>query len=193
MAKILELQLQHQFFQWIVRIDFIYNWLIWTPPSPRDSQESSTVPQFDSINSLDSDFFMVQLSCSYMTTGKMMALTMRTFVNKVMSLLFKMLPRSVTAFLPRSKHLLISWLQLPSSVILEMKKIKFATVSIFSSSICHDVMGLDAMILVLWMLNIKPAFSPSSRGCLVSLQFLPLEWYHLHSWDCWYFSQQSWF
>ena len=83
-----------------------------------------------------------------MTTGKTIALTRRTFVSKVMSLLFNMLSRLVIAFLPRSNHLLISWLQSPSAVILEPKKIKPVTVSIVSPSICHEVMGPDAMIFV---------------------------------------------
>ena len=83
-----------------------------------------------------------------MTTGKTIALTRRTFVGKVMSLLFNILSRLFIAFLPRSKHLLISWLQSPSAVILEPKKIKSVTVSIVSPSICHEVMGPDAMILV---------------------------------------------
>ena len=83
-----------------------------------------------------------------MTTEKTIALTRWTFVGKVISLLFNMLSRLVTAFLPRSKRLLILWLQSPSAVILEPKKIKSVTVSIVSSSICHEVMGLDAMILV---------------------------------------------
>ena len=102
---------------------------------------------------------MVQLSHPYMTTGKIIALTRRTFVGKVMSLLFNMLSRLVIAFLSRSKHLLISWLQSPLAVILEPPKIKSLTVSIVSPSICHEVMGLDAMILVFWMLCFKPAFS----------------------------------
>ena len=92
---------------------------------------------------------MVQLSHLYMTTGKTIALTRWTFVGKVMSLLFNVLSRLVIAFLPRSKHLLISWLQSPSAVILEPKKIKSLTVSIVCPSICHEVMGPDAMILVL--------------------------------------------
>ena len=82
-----------------------------------------------------------------MTTGKTIALTGWTYVGKVMSLLFKMLFRLVIAFLPRSKHLLISWLQSPSAVILQSQKIKSLTVSIVSPSICHEVMGPDAMIL----------------------------------------------
>ena len=93
-------------------------------------------------------FFIVQLSHPYMTTGKTIALTKWTFVGKIMSLLFNMLSRLIIAFLPRSKHLLISWLQSPSEVILEPKKIKSVAVSIVSPSICHEVMGLDAMILV---------------------------------------------
>ena len=88
---------------------------------------------------------MVQLSHPYKTTGKTIGLTMQTFVGKVMSLLFNTLLRFVIAFLPRSKHLLISWLQSPSAVILELKKIKSVTVSIFSPSICHEMMGPDAM------------------------------------------------
>ena len=95
-----------------------------------------------------SAFFIVQLSHPYMTTGKTIALTRQNFVNKVMSLLFNMLSRLVIAFLPGSKRLLISWLQSPSAVILEPKKIQFLTVSIVSPSICHEVMGLDAMIFV---------------------------------------------
>ena len=99
---------------------------------------------------LHSAFFIVQLSHPYMTTGKTIALTRWTFVDKVMSLLFNMLSRLVMTFLPRSKHLLISWPQSPSAVILEPPKIKSATVS---PSICHEVMGPDAMILVFLMLS----------------------------------------
>ena len=91
---------------------------------------------------------MVQLSHPYMTTGKIIALTIWTFVSKVKSLLFNVLSRLVIAFLPRSEHLLISWLQSLSAVILEPKKIKSITLSIVSPSVCHEVMGLDAMVLV---------------------------------------------
>ena len=91
---------------------------------------------------------MVQLSHLYMTTGKTTALTILTFVDAVMSLLFNMLSRFVKAFLPRSKHLFISWLQSPSAVILEPKKIKSVTVSTVSPSIFHELMAPDAMILV---------------------------------------------
>jgi len=109
-----------------------------------------------------SAFFIVQLSHPYMTTGKTIALTRWTFVGKVMSLLCNMLSRLVITFLPRSKHLLMSWLQSPSAVILEPRKIKPATVSTVSPSICHEVMGPDAVILVSWMLSCKPTFSLSS-------------------------------
>ena len=95
-----------------------------------------------------SAFFIVQLSHPYMTTGKTIALTRRTFVGKVMSPLFRMLFRLVITFLPRSKRLLISWLQSPSGVILEPPKIKSVTVSTVSPSICHEVMGPDAMIFI---------------------------------------------
>ena len=109
-----------------------------------------------------SAFFIVFLSNPYMTTGKTIALTRRTFVDKVMSLLFNMLSRLVITFLPRNKRLLISWLQSPSAVILEPRKIKSATVSTVSPSICHEVIGPDAMILVCRMLSFKPIFSLSS-------------------------------
>ena len=95
-----------------------------------------------------SAFFVVQLSHPYMTIGKTIALTRRIFVDKVMSLLFNMPSRLVITFLPRRKRLLISWLQSPSAVILEPQKIKSATVSTVSPSICCEVMGPDAMILV---------------------------------------------
>ena len=101
-----------------------------------------------SILRLSAFFFIVQLTHSYMTTGKTIALTRQTFVGKVMSLLFNILSRLVITFLPRSKRLLISWLQSPSAVILEPQKIKSVTVYIVFPSISHEVMGPDAMILV---------------------------------------------
>ena len=96
-------------------------------------------------------FFMAQLSHPYMTTGKTITLTIQTFVGKMTSLLFDMLPRFVVPFLPRSKCFLISWLQTSFAVILEPNKIKSVTVSTFLPSICHEVMGPDVMILVFWM------------------------------------------
>ena len=113
-----------------------------------------------------------------------------------MSLLFNMLSRLVITFLPRSKCLLISWLQSPSAVILEPKKIKSVPVSIVSPSICHEVMGPDAMRFVFWILSFSQVFhsplSLSSRGSSIPLHFLPLGWHHLHIWGYWYFSWQSW-
>ena len=124
-----------------------------------------------------SAFFTVQLSHPYMTTGKTIALKRWNLVGKVMSLLFNMLSRLVITFLPRSKCLLISWLQSPSTVILEPRKIKSATVSTLSPSICHEVMGPDAMIFVFWMLSFKPNFSLSTltfiKRLFSSSHFLP--------------------
>ena len=125
-------------------------------------------------------FFITQLSLwsnshiHNMTIGKTIALTRRTFAGKVMSLLFNMLSRLIITFHPRSKHLFISWLQSTSAVILEPQKIKSATVSTVFPSICHAVMGLDAMIFVFLILSFKPTFSLSSlRDSLVILHFLP--------------------
>ena len=120
---------------------------------PVKSQNSSHISQFKNINSLVLSFLYGPNLTSYMTTRKTIALAIQHFVGKVMSLLFNMLSRLVIAFLPRSKHLLISWLQSPSKVILEPKKIKSLTVSIVSPSVCHEVMGPDAMILV--FLNVE--------------------------------------
>ena len=122
--------------------------------------------------------FIVQLSHPYMTTGKIIALTWLTFVSKVMSLLFNMLSRLVITFVPGSTHLLISWLQSPSAVILAPQKIKSVTVSIVSPSICNEVMGEDAMILVFWMLSLKPTFShtPMNYTACGILQARILKW-----------------
>ena len=121
---------------------------------------------------------MVQLSYLYMTTGKIIALTIQTFASKVMPLLFNMLSMFVIAFLPKSKCLLISWLQSPSAVILEPKKIKSVTVSIFYPSICHEVMEPDAMIYFFECRVLSQFFhsplSLLSRGSLFPLCFLAL-------------------
>ena len=117
---------------------------------------------------------MVQLSHPYMITGKTIALTRWTFVVKVLSLLFNMLSSFVITFLPRSKHLLISWLQSPSAVILKPKKIKSLTIAIVSPTICHEVMGPDAMILVFWFCF-----------CFFDLSFLNVQFsvqLHSHVW-----------
>ena len=114
-AKMLEFQLQHQFFQWTFRIDFLWDWLVWSPCSPRDSQESSPALQFKSINSSVLSFLYSPALTSI--HDYRLALTRRTFVGKVMSLLFNMLSRLVITVLPKSKRRLISWLQSPSAVI----------------------------------------------------------------------------
>ena len=138
---------------------------------------------------------MVQLSYPYMTTGKTRGLTRRTFVGEAMSLLFNMLSRLVIVFLAGSKHLLISWLQSPSVVILEPKEIKSITVSVVSPSMCHEIMGPDARIFVFYMLSFKPAsllysstfikrlFSSSSLSAIRVVLSAYLSY--------WYFSRQS--
>ena len=136
---------------------------------------------------LHSAFSIVQLSHPYVTIGKTIALPRWTFVGKVMSLLFNMLSRLVITFLPRSKCVLISWLQTPSAVILEPPKIKSDTVFTVSLSICHEVMGPDAMILVFWVLSFKPTFSLSSftlikRFFSSSLSAIRVELYQ-HLWS----------
>ena len=143
MAKVLELQLQHQLFQYSGLISLRFDWLDLLAVH---GNLKSLLQHHSSKASIlwCSLFFMVQLSCPYMTTGKTIALTRRTFVDKVMSLLFNMFSRLVIAFLPRSKCLLISWLQSPS--------------------IFHEVMGPDAMILVFWTLSFKPSFSLGSEN-----------------------------
>ena len=157
-----ELELQHQSFQWICSTDFLYDWLVGSLCSPRDSQESSPTLQFKSINSSVLSFLYGSTLTSIHDDWKNHNLSRWIFVGRVMSLLFNMQSRLVIAFLPRSKVLLISWLQSPSAVTLESKKIKSPIISIVSPSICHEVTWLDAMILVFWMLTLKPAFSLSS-------------------------------
>ena len=177
---------------------FPLDWLVWSPLSKGISRA------FSSTTVKKHQFFCAQSSLwsnshiCFMTTGKTTALTIWTFVGKVMSLLFKMLSRFVIAFLPRSKHLLISWLKSPSTVILEPKKIKSVTASTFPPSICHEMMGLDAMILIFLMLSFKPTFfhsplSPSSKGSFFLFTLCYRVVSDLHIWGCWYFSQQSWF
>ena len=145
----MEFQLQHQSFQCIFRTDsFRIDWFdVLAVQGILKSllQHHSLKASFLWHSAF---FFTVQLSHPYMTTGKTIALTRQVFVGKVMSLLFNTLSRFVIAFLSRGKCLLISWLQSPSAVILEPKKIKSLTVFVVSPSICHEVMGLDAMIFV---------------------------------------------
>ena len=147
-AKVLEFQLQHQSFnEHSGLISFRMDWLDLL--AVQGTLKSLLQHHSSKVSILrHSAFFIVQLSHPYMTTGKTIALTRWTFVGKVMSLFFNMLSRLVITFLPRSKHLLISWLQSHSAVILEPKKIKFLTCFIASLSIYHEVMGQNAMILV---------------------------------------------
>ena len=161
-ADLLELQLQKQSFQWRVRIDFFR--IDWFDLLAVHGTLKSLLQHCSSKASIlqHSAFFMVQLSHPYMTLGKTTAFTRWTFVGKVMSQLFNMLSSLVVTFLPRSKYLLISWLQSPSAVILEPCTITSATVSTAYPSICHEVMGPDAMIFVFWMLSFKSTFSLSS-------------------------------
>ena len=136
-AKVLEFQPQHQSFQWVFRTDFLLDWLALL-------EVQGILKNLLQLHSLTasifqcSAFFIVQLSHPYMSTGNTITLTRQTFVGKVMSLLFNMLSMFAIVFLPRSKCLLISWLQSPSAVILEPEKIKSLTVSIVSASICHE-------------------------------------------------------
>ena len=125
---------------------------------------SNTIIQDNSKASIlrRSAFYVVQLFHPYMATGKTIALTGWTFVGKVTPLCFNMLSRFIIAFLPRSKFLLISLMQSPSAVILEPKKRKPNTVSTFSPSMCHEMMALDAMVFIYWMLSFKSVFSLSS-------------------------------
>ena len=140
---------------------------------------------------------MVQFSQWSTTTGKIIALTLQTFVAKVMSLLFNTLSWFIIVFLPRKKCLLISWLQSPSTVILEPKKVKLVSFHFFhiylpwsNGTRCQDLKFFEC-----WVLSqlFHSPLSHSSRDSLVPLCFLPLEWYHLHIWGCWCFSCLSWF
>ena len=144
-----------------------------------------------------SAFFIVQLSHPYMTAGKTTALTRWTFVGKVMSLLSNTLSRFVITFLPRSKRLLISWLQLPSRVILKPKKIKSATVSTFPPYNYHEVIEPDVMIFIFWILSFKPTFSFSSlifiKRLFSSSLLSAIRVVSSAYLSCWYFFWQSWF
>ena len=194
-AKVLELQ--HHSFQWIFRTDFFSDFLV---GSPCKSKGLSRV--FSNTKVQKHQFFSAQLSLQsicYIHTW-LLALTRWTFVGKIMSLLFNMLSRLVVAFLPSIfffQHLFISWLQSPSAVILESKKIKSVTVSIVSPSICHEVMGPDAMILVFWMLSLKPTFSLFSytfiKRLFSSFLLSAIRVVASAFWGYWYFSGPSLF
>ena len=164
-AKVLELWLQHQSSQWISGLIFFRLTDLISLQTKGLSRVFSSTSSKASVLWCSASF-IVQLSHPYMTTGK--TLTRQTSVGKVMSLLFNTLSRFNTLIqclihcFPSKEHLLISWLQSSSTVILEPKKIKSVTVSIVSPSICHEVMGPDVMIFVFWMLSFKLTFSLSS-------------------------------
>ena len=139
-------------------VDFLEDWLVWFTYNQRDSQESSIVRQFKSINFGALNLLYGPTLTFIQDNWKNRSFAYMDFVSKVTTLLYNMLSRLVIAFLPRGKHLLISWLQSLSTVILEPKEIKSVTVSNFFPSVCHEMMGPDAMILVFWMLSFKPAF-----------------------------------
>ena len=161
-APVLEFQLQHQSFQWTTQDWSSLGWTGWISSQSKGLSESFPTPEFKSISSSVLSFLYSPSLTSMHDHWQNHSLTRWTFVDKVMSLLFNMLSRLVIIFLPRSKCLLISWLQSLFAVILEPRKIKSATVSTVSPSICHEVIGPDAMILVFWMLSFKPIFSLSS-------------------------------
>ena len=174
--KYWELQLQHQSFQWIFRISFRTDWFDLLAVQGT-LKSLLTTTQFKIINSSALSFLYGPTLTSIHDYWKNHSFDKITFVSKVMSLLFNMLSRLIIAFLPRSKHLLLSWVQSPSAVILEPPKIKSVSISTVSPSICHEVMGPDAMIWVFRMLSFKPAFhsplSLSTGGSSVPLHFLP--------------------
>ena len=183
-----EFQLQHQFFQWIFRVELL---------AAQGTLKSLLQHHYWKASILQHSIcFMVQLSYPYMTTGKTIALTVCTFVSKVMFLLLNTLFRFVITFLLRSKHLLISWLQLASAVILEPRKLKCYSFHLFSFSLpwsvgtkCHDF----SLLNVEYQGSFFTLLFHPHQETLIFLHLPPLEWYHLHIWSCWYFPQQSWF
>ena len=148
------LELQHQPFQWIFKVDFLWDWLFGSSYSPRDSQESSPAPQFKSIcSSMLSLLYGLTSVHDYWKNHTYVDLCWQSDVSAFQNTV------EVCHSLPcREQVFIISWLQSPSTVILEPKKIKSVTASTFSPSICHEVIGLDGMILVFWMLSFKPGF-----------------------------------
>ena len=182
-AKVLEFQRQYQSFQWILMVDVFQDWLV------RFLAVQGTLNSLLQYHILKasivrcSAFFMVQLSHPFMTTAKTIVLTIWTLVGTVMILLFNTLSTFVLSFLPRSKHLLISWLQSTSTVI--------------SYKYCHEVVGPDAMIFIFWMLSFKPTFSLSSftffKSLFSSSSLSAIRVVSSAYLNYWCFSQQSWF
>ena len=156
-AKVLEFQLQHQSFQWILRIDLSFR-RDWVDLLAVQGTLKSLLQHHSSKASIlrHSAFFIVPTLTSIHDCWKNQSFDWMDFAGKVISLLFNMLSRLVITFLPRSKCLLISWLQSPSAVILEPPQNKVSHCFHCSPSICHEVMGPDAMVLVFWMLSFKP-------------------------------------
>ena len=173
-AKILEFQLQHQFFQWTPRTDLPLGLTGWISLQSKGLSRVFSKPQFKSISASALNFlYSPTLTSIWLLEKPKLWLDGPLLAKECLCFLMSLLSRLVITFLPRSKRLLISWLQSPSAVILEPPKIKSLTVSIVSPSIFHEVMGPDTMILVFWMLSFKPTFSLSSRGSLVLPRFLP--------------------
>ena len=199
----------------LMSIDWVmpFNHLIFYPPLLLPSIFASI--KVSNFTVQKHQFFSAQLSLLYGSTltsihdywekKTNIALTIWTFVGKEVSVfvlfcfvvVLNMFSRFVIAFLARSKHLLISWPQSPSAVMLEPRKIKAVTVYIDSPSICHEVMRPEATILVFWMLNLKSAFSLSTftfiNRLFSSSSLSTTGWCHLHIWGCWNFSQESWY
>ena len=180
MAKALELQLKHQSFQWIFRADSSFSIDCLISLHSKGLSGIFSISKIQRINSLILSLLYGLTLTSVPDYWKniYIVLMRQIFVSKVMSLLFNMLSRFVIAFLPRSNCLLISWLQSPSVVILESKKIKSVTASTCSPSINHEVMGPGAMILVFWMLSFKPLFitllfHPHQEALFFPFHFLP--------------------
>ena len=187
MTKILELRLQQQSFLVNIQVN------AWFPLGFTGliSSQSSGLSRVFNITIQKHQFFGIQPSLWSNSHIHEMDLCWQSDVSD-----FYTVFKFIKDFLPRSKHLLISWPQSTSTVILSPRKGNLPLLH-FSPSICHEVMVLDAMILVFSMLSFKPAFSFSSftliKRLFSPIYFLPLEWYHLHIWYCWYFSWQSWF
>ena len=154
--------------QWILMVDVFQDWLVWSSCSPRDSQQSSPVRHFESISCWVLSFLYGPALTSLHDSAKTIVLTIWTLVGTVMILLFNTLLTFVLSFLPRSKHLLISWLQSTSTVILELKKITYFTIATVSYPYCQEVLGPDTMILFFecWVLSqlFHSIFLPSSRS-----------------------------
>ena len=161
-ANVLELQLNHQSFQWIPRVDFCRTDRFDLPAVQGTLKGFLQHYSSKAIILWGSAFSHVQISHPYMTTGKPITLTIWTFVGKLMSLLYNMLSTFVTAFLPRSKHLLISWLQSLAAVSFEAQENKVCHCFYFLPIYLNEVIGLNVMIFIFWMLSFKPTFSLSS-------------------------------